>query len=336
VEPVISPAFARALEAGRPRYNTLFAQARRGNGRLDGAAFLLHLRRSVDPVVTAAEASSADSVPAVVDALYEVSLELLSKGVLGPDARSPDVDRLWPAMLCGCARFLAEDARTLVAALSNGLYNLVTTPDCRAQAWIDILKAVAPLCHDQRELLRAGQVAGWRCGLAHLRDGALAVATELPTDVVRAVFGLKANAVVADVLLRMIGDPWLDPDQPSAESGLRQVAVVGAFRGFGGVFVRPPKVAYHGGSFFAFDGVTCWHVAADVFGSTFHRAGTELPVNEIAGQLTIDNDGKVKAGRATRTFAHLRGSTSFASSPTTLAVTLPNSHSLYLIAGAPA
>src|SRR5262249_7069575 len=159
----------------------------------------LHLRRSVDPIVTAADAAFSDSVPVIVDALYEVSLELVSKNVLGPDARSPEVDRLWPVLLSGCARFLAEDPRALVAGLSNGLYNLVTTPDCRAQTWVEILKTLAPLCRDQRELLRAGQVAGWRCGLAHLRDGALAVATELPAGVVRAIFGLKAKADVADV-----------------------------------------------------------------------------------------------------------------------------------------
>ena len=100
--------------------------------------------------------------------------------------------------------------------------------------------------------------------------------------------------------------------------------------------MRPPKVAYHAGSFFAFDGVTCWHVAADAFGATYHRAGSELPADEIAGPLTIDNSGKVTSGRATRPFAHLRGSISYACGPTTLAVTLPHSHSLYLIAGAPA
>ena len=221
VEPMIGPAFARALEAERARYNTLFAQARRGNGRLDGEAFLLHLRRSVDPVVAAADAASPDAVPAAVDALYDVSLELVSKGVLGPDAafagRGPAVARAAVRRrLASSRKIRARSSRSL----SNGLYNLATTPDCRAQAWVEILNAVAPLCRDQRGAAACG--AGRRLALRCWRTCATArfsVATELPAADRPRRLRAEGEGRRRRRALGMIGDPWLDPAQPAPESG---------------------------------------------------------------------------------------------------------------------
>jgi hypothetical protein len=334
MEGVIAPAFARAVEAGRSRYNTLFVQARRTRVALDGDEFLCHLRRAVNPVVAAVDTVAPDRVPAVVDALYELSLELVRKAVLGARARSVEVDRLWPGLLQSVAVHLAAQPRRVAAALTNGLYNLATTPGCRAEAWCDAVTALAPLCPEPELLLRAAQVAGWRCGLAHFREAALALAGELPAPVTRAALGADATpSEIPQLLQRLQADPWFPPAGPQPARGLRQVAVVGGFRGFGGVFLRPPRVAYHQGHFFAFDGIECWLVTADACGAAFHRAGAALPADESDVTFAIDASGTVTARRAKQKFAHLKDSTSRACNKNTLAVTLPHSHALCLIAG---
>jgi hypothetical protein len=47
---------------------------------------------------------------------------------------------------------------------------------------------------------------------------------------------------------------------------------VGAFRGFGGLFLEPPKVSSSGGGLFVESAGGQWILCADAFGATFHRA----------------------------------------------------------------
>ncbi len=333
MENLISGAFAHALAEGRTRYNTLFGQARRGSSRLDGAAFLDFLRRGVDPIVAAVDAVAPAQVPAVVEVLYELALDLVAKGVFGNQASSPEVERLWPELLKGVAAHLARAPRQLAAPLTNALYNLATSQGCQPELWCNLLRALGVHCADAATLLQAGQVAAWRCGMAHFRTAALDLAGVLPGDVVRLALALPADADVSELLGRLIDDPWFHPAQPPSQKGLRRVAVVGAFRGFGGVFVRPPRLAYRDGWFYAFDGVSSWVVAADAFGATFHRDGQTLPEDASPGIFTIDSSGTVKGRGCEQSFPELAGASSSSSSMTTLAVTLPTSHSLYLVSG---
>ncbi len=330
---MISPVFARALEAGRTRYNTLFSQARRGSARLDGAAYLAFLRHSLDPIAVAVEAAAPRQVDAVIDVLYELSLDLVGQGVLGNQTSSPEVDRLWPSLFEGLAAHLAREPRRLAAPLTNGLYNLASQPGGKPELWCNLLRALGPHCADATTLLQAGQIAAWRCGMAHFRVGALDLAGTLSPEVVRLALALPAEADVSTLLGRLIDDPWFHPSQPASEAGLRRVATVGAFRGFGGVFVRPPRVVYREGWFHAFDGVSSWIVAADAFGATFHRDGQALPEDASGKVYIIDPSGTVQGRGLQQPFPELASSSSCADSPTTLAVTLPCSHSLYLVSG---
>jgi hypothetical protein len=333
VENMICPAFARALTEGRTRYNTLFSQARRGSTRLDGTAFLEFLRRSVDPIIAAVAAVELKQVSGVLDVLYELALDLVAKGVLGDQAGSPEVDRIWPDLLSGVANHLARAPRQLAAPLTNALYNLTTRPGCKPELWCKTLRSLIPVCVDAKMLLQAGQVAGWRCGMAHFRSAALDLAGTLPADVVRLALALPGDAEVSAMLARLIDDPWFDPLAPAPGRGLRRVAVVGAFRGFGGVFVRPPRVAFRDGCFYAFDGVSSWIVAADAFGATFHRDGQALPEDASSKVYVIDAKGRARGRGFEQSFPELAGATSSAGSMTTLAVTLPCSHSVYLVSG---
>ena len=78
-----------------------------------------------------------------------------------------------------------------------------------------------------------------------------------------------------------------------------------------------------------------WLLTADLFGATLHRLGPAItaPKAEKANKaFTINDAGKIEKGSESVTLRWLAGSSSHAAADSTLAVTLPLSHSLFLIA----
>jgi len=273
---------------------------------------------------------------AVFDVLYEFSLDLAGRDYFG---RCPVLVAGWRLLLGGHPHHLAEAPRRFAGAVTNALHHLWMVPGARPQQWLRDMSQLGQHCRDVATLLAAGTVAAWRAGLPHFREGALAVCRQLEPSLALAALGLERGTErpeLEKLLDRLEADPWRLPAaclpgvEPAQE--LRVVATVGAFRGFGGVFVRPPRVAFAAGHFQAFDGETCWLVTADVFGATLHRAGKELPANEPNLAYRLDAKGRVFHQGRSRTFKELQDSTSFACDATTLAVTVPLSHSIYLIA----
>jgi hypothetical protein len=115
---------------------------------------------------------------------------------------------------------------------------------------------------------------------------------------------------------------------------LSLVGRVGAFRGFGGTFIRPPQVTCPGGQFVASDGETHWLLHADLFGATLHRlpALPTDPPTMAAPLFKVGLGGKVSRGPHSAVFPDLHVSHSSAANRHTLAVTTPLAHAVYLIA----
>jgi hypothetical protein len=111
------------------------------------------------------------------------------------------------------------------------------------------------------------------------------------------------------------------------------VARVGAFRGFGGDFIRPPQVACPGGQFVVSDGEYHWLLHADCFGATLHRTAVvpDAPPVLAAPLFKVGLRGKVSRGPLSAVFADLSIHHSSAANADTLAVTTPLSHAVYLI-----
>lgn len=338
VERLIGGAFAEALEAGRPHFNALFAQARRSMPSLDPGAFAGHLRNTVAPIVEQVARARPDRVAEVVDQLYEFSLELVGKELPG---RYPALTEGWQALLGGLPEHLAGAPRLFAGSITNALYNLSIVPEARPREWIAAMLRLGRLCAETGPLLEAGQVAAWRAGLAHFREGALEICRRLEPSLARAALGIPdtgSEPPLATILQRLQADPWLDPaavsEGPEKQRRLWIVARVGAFRGFGGLFLCPPRVALSGGRFFVADSEACWLLTADRFGATLHRAGIALPAGPPcrSPRFQVDRSGRVTAGGQTMLFSELKECTSFASDATTLAVTVPLSHAVYLLA----
>ena len=338
--------FAQILEANRARFNVKFAEARHVRTKLTPESFKHHLRTSLAPIVEAVHRHDPDIANAVADALYDLSLDLVGQELLGPESRYPCLVEGWSTLLPRLPRFVAEAPRQFVGSMTNALYNLSVTPGARPREWMEAVLALADLCPDAETLLKAGQVAAWRSGLAHYRLDALELCTQLALvnpALAYLSLGLPAgpgkNAPPITALLdRLLADPWWRPTPDprggplTREADLQIVSRVGAFRGFGGLFIEPPVVWAADDYFVVSDGEGAWLLTADVFGATFHRVENKAPSLKSSSLFAISQNGNVTAGKKSRVFPELANANSSAGNRTTLAVTTPLSHAVYLIA----
>lgn len=341
MDSIITGPLAEALRRGRERFNTKFAYARHAYPSLDAAVFADHLRLIVQPIATATHAVYAEKTDDIVDALYDLSLELMGKGLFGEQTRYPAILRGWTELFPSLTHLLAGDARRFAGAVTNALYNLSITPNARPTFWIDAMKEIGAGCRDVESFLEAGKAVAWRCGMAHYRTGALEACLNLEAHIARAALAIPdMNTVAIEIIVdRLKRDPWLSPAMVSQSAGWKKTLrmmnpPVGAFRGFGGVFTSPPEVALSDGELIVFDNENCWMMTADLFGATLHRIGNTLPNIDAKPPrfFEIDKSGRVAAEQHRASFPQLAGCASFASTQTTLAVTIPVSHSVYLIA----
>ena len=359
----VALALARALEAGRGRYNALYAQAQlnQATGMSQSpesptaSAFLAHVGSVLGPIVSAVDAIRPERTTVVLDELYILSLDLFAQHILGPTARQPEVTEGWRVVLPAVAAILAVKPRLVAVAVTNALGNLAATIGARPAEWIRSLVSVGPWCRDVNDLLAAGQVAAWRAGMAHYRSAALDLCRQLPTELARTVLGLPAEGheVAISLLIdRLAADPWLSPAQAALNgeesSRLRTnkrislVGRVGAFRGLGGEFLAPPEVGLLGEHFYVRDGERSWLLCADACGATLTRVNLETSSGERAQALAqgptadspfrLKQGGELVVGSQREQCPRLVQVKSWAANRTTLAAASPWSYAISLIA----
>ena len=339
---MISEVFGRILRSDRSRFNAKFAEARWRRPRLEPEAWAALLRTTVAPIVEAVNQVQPEQTVEAAEALYDLALELMGQEVLGPRAPYGAVVAGWERLLPRLARFVAAAPRQVAGSVTNALYNLSTTPGARPLEWIDLLLGLADACPDAATLLRAGQAAAWRAGLAHFRYDALEIITELATvnlPLASASLGLPADysAPLEVVIDRLLANPWLSPTAAthatsSLAAPLRLVARVGDFRGLGGEFLTPPVVVGAEGRLVVNEGGRWWWLAADVFGATLQRA----PELAVKPQTAVPAKWKALLQAAKPAgYPHPQSITSVAATDATLAVTSSLSHRVHLLARMP-
>jgi hypothetical protein len=266
----MSSVFKAALASERDVFNQKFAEVRRRHPDLDGEVFGGILRTLAAPIVENAAAAEASAALAVTHAVYDAALTLAGERLAGPGGRYPVIDRLWESVLPRLGSLVADQPVRVIGSLTNAVVNVASTPGARAADFVERLGAVVGDLRSVEDLLRAGEVAAWRAGLAHLRESALAAARSLAFGLASSILGAPRSdwSELSDALAR---DPWLDPGAPQVVSP-RLAAIVGGFRGFGGMFLSPPRVFTVDDHLLATDGQECWFLTADAFGATFHRA----------------------------------------------------------------
>jgi hypothetical protein len=337
----VSDTLASVLRSGRGQFNARFVEARRVHPALDGQALAEFLRSTVDPLAQAVARARPECVSEVVVSAYDVALDLVGQRLVGPGARHGLIEDAWRRIFPHVAPLVAASPTRVMAAMTNAIVQLASTPGARADQWIADLERLADECGDVETLLRVGQVAAWRAGMTHFRQGALVAAAELPQSLTLAALGAPASAAWQEIQSRLAVDPWFDPSQPQGSvpagtSGLRVAARAGAFRGFGGLFTEPPRVAASGENFLVQSGQECWLLSADVFGATFHRAPLEdfqaaSSNRSLPAGLDVSKGRIVWKGHRHR-IPTLAEFTSAAANATTLALTSPLTHAVVLVA----
>jgi hypothetical protein len=324
---VIGAPLAGVLRSGRDVFNARFVAARRQNPALDGESLQEFLRASVDPLAEAVHAVRPDRVAEVVMAAFEVGLELLGQRLVGPGARWPVLEDGWRELVPAAPLVVAAEPARVLAAVCNALHNLAATPGARPSWWISEMRRLAPRCANADELLAVGQICAWRAGLAHFRAGALAVGDTLPAPLAAEAAGAP-GAAWAELRAALSRDPWL---VPGAASGPRTIRV-GAFEGFGGLFLAPPRAVARDANLYVLSGGGAWLLTADAFGATFHRAAAdECGPPSVALPAGVELFGGAVMAGATR--VSLDGElTSAAATATTLALTSALSHAVVLVA----
>jgi hypothetical protein len=176
--------------------------------------------------------------------------------------------------------------------------------------------------------------------MAQYRTSAFESAQRLPTRLTATALELAADLSrdhLNQLLRRLQADRWLTPAQAltgASTSSLTIVKQVGAFRGFGGPFMRPPSVCCQREELLVTDGEATWRLIADACGGVLIRA-TEKMNREPGSNVTVDSRGSVRWNGESAIFPELAHVKSFAAANQTLAVTLPTSHHIFLLAKAP-
>jgi hypothetical protein len=333
-------ALAKALERKRAHYNALFAEARQRNLELEPADLVLHLKGRVAPIFAALPELSPEAQDRVLDVLYKASLELLTRRLLGNQARG-SINRVWEALLPRVAPLIAVAPRRVVAALSNAAFNLDQELSARPEQWLASMVAVAPHCSDLETLVAAGQVAAWRAGLPQFRTNALALCGAFSPELCALLLAGADTAQIpvgVNAIERLQSRRFVYPNGDGL--ALTLLGSLGGFSGFGGQFSTPPTLLQVDGTLIAQDHESAWEVHADCFGALLRRRPsgvieqTKPRARSNAGQggLQLSVDGQVSAGDLTAHFPQFEAAAHFVSDAELLLVVPARSHVVALVA----
>ena len=185
----VSLAFAALLTAQREALNERFAARLRAGAKIDPGAFQTHLGDTIGPLLTAVHARYPERAPAVLNAMYDASLDLFAASLLGPETKLPAIHQVWTELLPSAIALLAREPVSLVGCLSNATFHVAQQRGTRPELWIDRIRSAAPLSvHRGRRgcrLVAAGRRA------CRSSAGAAAASERLKPETRR---GLSSNA----------------------------------------------------------------------------------------------------------------------------------------------
>jgi hypothetical protein len=332
--------------------------------KLDGADLLNHLDTSIGPIMTAILESMPERASSALLDLTDVSLDLLSAGLLIPNSTDSLLTRLWIEILPALATPLALQPKRIAASLCNAMVQITQRSPSAARRWFDALLRLSPSLRDPDLVLATGTLLGWTSGLPQYRHSALNRAASIPQEIVARCLGLEPPVPTSNVIGRTLeslrSDPWTrlrsDSNSPAqnADASAKQlhaVGRVGCFRGLGGSWLTPPRVWHSDHGLLASDGLATYQIHADRFGAALTRIQTEqhsvpppqsslalsdppqttsLPLRVTPAQK--GKGGKLTWGNRTLLLDGIERHSSLACDGHTVAWTLPDSFHIFLVA----
>lgn len=326
-----SPALIEALRGGRPEFNRRFALAQQRYPAIEPASFSELLGGPIELIVERVQQVDSGALPALIDTLYDTTLALLGQRWIGPGGRAPALVSGWELLAEHAPGLLAQQPQALITAIANALVHW--SAHGGGDDWLLTLADLAARARSPEELLRAGQIAAWRHGLAHYRDSALERAQTLDRELLALALGVSTDGWQDSMLKRLHAERWYRPDLPETEPTPRVAGQVGAFIGFGGRFEEPPLCGVIDGELLLDSGSARFSLYADAYGANVqaHGDGQLLAAQSLPKGWRID--GSTLIGPKQRfDFADKGTITSSASNADTLVVTHAWSHAATLVA----
>jgi hypothetical protein len=326
----LTPAFADVLRGGRAEFNRRFAIAQQRYPGVDAAAFGGFVSGPLDTIVGKVARVDSAAVPALVDTLYDLGLTLLGQRWIGPGARATGIVESWELLADSAPALFARQPAALTTAVANALVHW--SAHGSGSDWLATLAALARRARNADELLRAGQVAAWRHGMAHYRESALERARTLDRELLALALGMDVADWQDAMLTRLGSDRWYRPDQPPPKAP-RVVMRVGAFVGFGGRFAEPPIGAVVDGEILLHSAGTRYSLHADAYGASVHAhsEGKLAPAHGLPSGWHVDGARLIGPGQGF-SFVEHGAITSSAATADTLVLTHAWSHAATVVA----
>lgn len=280
---MVSPSLAGVLAARRAALNQRVVETRHRMPGLDTAAFGAFVSHEIDAVCIAVDGADPHATERVVEAAFDIGLELVGQGLAGPAARVPWVNRAWQGLSAPAAHLIASAPVDTLGAITNAVIRLGSLPGVRVDEWIDAMSALAAHCESLEALRNLGAVCAWKVGMTHLRQVALDHADQLDPELAAAALG--ASMPWAALRERLRNDAWWNP---STNAINMQGRTIGGFSGLGGPFATPPEVRARRDGFVAESAGRYFLLVADAFGAMVLPASPA----EFAG-ATCDTAGDV-------------------------------------------
>jgi len=266
--------FAGILKKNRSRYNTLFSVKGRGNARVDGEKFSRYIRTIIGPLMELIEGTDEagragpGALEAMVDALYVRILDLCAGDYLG-SARRPYFDDVFIPLTRAFWKLLLHDTDAFLSGLVSAIIRVAAVSPTAVKTWSGRLLALDTGTMTIDDFRTCGFIAAWVSGMASCRERALHYCEIVPPGTFFTLMGTGPDArdgiARDDVLFKLKASPWAHPCG-EAEPGSVIVRPVGGFRGYRGVFTKPPVVYVEGDEIIASDGASAYAVCADIFG----------------------------------------------------------------------
>ncbi len=257
-----------ALRDRRDYFNARYESARHAAPRLNSDALFDFIRLAVAPLVSRVETQTPERVPALVHAGFELGLSLVSSGIWPISPKMAVLQRAYRTTFCALSQAIAAQPQSLLPKLTNA----VLTPGLNAELWLACMEGMAGALTTPAQVLDAGIVCAWRCGLAHYRDAALTRLNLLPDAALLALFSPK-NGDVDALKMALHAQRWYRADLPLRSNQI--AARVGAFVGLGGLFSAPPTVRSNGVDLYVSSANGQWLMIADSYGMSLHAAQPE-------------------------------------------------------------
>lgn len=237
-------------------YNQLYADQELQSGRIDRVLLSRWIVEVIEPISQAVFQIDEQALPIIFRTFYINILRLLGNGLaLTYEQQYRDA---W-SITSYIPQLLAKDPKGILGAINSALITLREHQPGKLQDWIVLMQQTSPYCQNKDQFLDCGRFIAWLCGMAHLRPQALKIYPHLPGQVKVILKTLNLPLAAA------LQGTWLKSDV------LRFEGIAGGFSGFGGGFVRPPRVAMVGGVVMATDQEISSALFADTLGKVLMK-----------------------------------------------------------------